>query len=240
MYWLLIDIIALFLIIVIIVVAYRRGFLRSLLSLFGFLIAGAFSFIFGKMIAEGIFDSLVRPWLTTLVETEVVAGTNNNIAAAVENMYVSLPGLFSGPLNFLFGSKEEITNSLNSAVTENAAGLTGSIVDLLRPMIVVLISILTILILFILCSLALRVIDRLLIQVRRLPVIGTFDGLLGAVVGVLQALFWMFILVFLAKAVILLSAGELSWLNDEVVNSTLLFRWFYNFDITRLFVEINL
>ena len=101
-----IDFIVLVLIVIIIFAGYKKGFLRSILSLGGYLIATVFSFMFGRMIAEGIFDSMVKPWLTSMVETQVVAGTNQSLAAAVDNMYQNLPGYLSGPLDFLFGSKE--------------------------------------------------------------------------------------------------------------------------------------
>ena len=235
-----IDLIVLVLVFLIVFAAYKKGFLRSVLSLGGFLIASVFSFVFGKMIAEGIFDSMVRPWLTSMVESEVVAGTNNNLTAAVDNMYQNLPGYLSGPLDFLFGSKEQVLSNIQTAMNENSAGLTDSIVGLLKPMMVVLISILTVLILFLLCMFALRVIDKMLIQVRRLPVIGTFDGLLGGIVGIFQAVLWMVILVFLVKAVILLTSNGLTWLNDEVVDSTILFKWMYHLDVTKIFEDINL
>ncbi len=235
-----IDLIVLVLVFLIVFAAYKKGFLRSVLSLGGFLIASVFSFVFGKMIAEGIFDSMVRPWLTSMVESEVVAGTNNNLTAAVDNMYQNLPGYLSGPLDFLFGSKEQVLSNIQTAMNENSAGLTDSIVGLLKPMMVVLISILTVLILFLLCMFALRVIDKMLIQVRRIPVIGTFDGLLGGIVGIFQAVLWMVILVFLVKAVILLTSNGLAWLNDEVVDSTILFKWMYHLDVTKIFEDINL
>ncbi len=235
-----IDLLMLALVIIIIYTGYRKGFLRSILSLGGFLIATVFSFMFGKMIAEGIFTSMVKPWLTSLVETQVVAGTNENLAIAVDNMYQNLPGYLSGPLNFLFGSKEQVITNIQSAMAENSTTMTDSIVNLLKPMMVVLISILTILILFLLCIFALRVIDKLLIQVRRIPVIGTFDGFLGGIVGVFQAALWMVILVFLVKAIILLSSNGITWLNDDVINSTFLFKWLYHFDVTKAFEEINL
>ena len=235
-----IDLIVLVLVFLIVFAAYKKGFLRSVLSLGGFLIASVFSFVFGKMIAEGIFDSMVRPWLTSMVESEVVAGTNNNLTAAVDNMYQNLPGYLSGPLDFLFGSKEQVLSNIQTAMNENSAGLTDSIVGLLKPMMVVLISILTVLILFLLCMFALRVIDKMLIQVRRIPVIGTFDGLLGGIVGIFQAVLWMVILVFLVKAVILLTSNGLTWLNDEVVDSTILFKWMYHLDVTKIFEDINL
>ena len=235
-----IDLIVLVLVFLIVFAAYKKGFLRSVLSLGGFLIASVFSFVFGKMIAEGIFDSMVRPWLTSMVESEVVAGTNNNLTAAVDNMYQNLPGYLSGPLDFLFGSKEQVLSNIQTAMNENSAGLTDSIVGLLKPMMVVLISILMVLILFLLCMFALRVIDKMLIQVRRIPVIGTFDGLLGGIVGIFQAVLWMVILVFLVKAVILLTSNGLAWLNDEVVDSTILFKWMYHLDVTKIFEDINL
>lgn len=235
-----IDIVLVLLLILIVYASFRKGFLRSVLSLGGFLISTIFSFMFGKMIAEMLFDSMAKPWLTSMINEQVVAGANNNLTVVVDNLYLNLPGYISGPIELLFGSKEQMTASLQSAVNNGSTGLTDSIVGLLRPMMVTLISILVFIILFILCMLALRVIDRMLIRVRRLPVIGTFDGLLGGIVGVLKAFVWLVIIVFLAKAVILLSSNSLSWMNNELVDSTFLFKYAYDFDLPGMFAGLKL
>lgn len=234
-----IDLIMVVLFILIVYASYRKGFLRSILSLGGFLLATIVSFVFGKMIAEALFDSMAKPWLTTLIEEQVVAGTNDNLVVVVDNMYQNLPGYISGPLEMLFGSKEQMVASLQSAMDSGSAGLTDAIVALLRPMLVALLSVLTVIILFILCMIVLRVVDRLLIQVRRVPIIGTFDGLLGGLVGVVKAVVWILILAFLVKAVILLSSNGVAWLNSGTVESSFLFQYIYNFDALQMFEGLN-
>ena len=235
-----IDLVVLALIVLAVVKAYKKGFLRSVLSLGGFLLAFIVSFTLGRALSEGIFDAMVRPWLTSTVETQVVAGTNESLTAAVNNMYENLPGFLSGPLDFLFGSKDQMIANIQSTMNANSFGLTESIVEILKPMMVALIGILVIIVLMILCMIVLKIIDRVLIRVRHLPLIGTCDGILGAIVGVFQAILWMVFLVFLVKAVILLSSNGISWLNDSVIESTTLFRWLYHFDLTQAFAGLGL
>ena len=87
-----IDLIMVLLLILIVYASYRKGFLRSILSLGGFLLATVVSFTFGKMLAEMLFDSMAKPWLTALIDEQIVAGTNYNLAVVVDNMYQNLPG----------------------------------------------------------------------------------------------------------------------------------------------------
>ena len=235
-----IDLVVLALIALIVIRAYKKGFLRSVLSLGGFLLALVVSFSLGRMISEGIFEVMVRPWLFSTVETQVVAGTNESLTAAVNNMYENLPGFLSGPLSFLFGSKDQVVANLQSLMNENSLGLTESIVEVLKPLMVALIGILVIIVLMILCIIVLKIVDRMLIGVRHLPLIGTCDGFLGGIVGILQAALWMIVLVFLVKSVIFLSSNGIAWLNDSVVESTFLFRWLYHFDLTQAFVGLTL
>jgi uncharacterized membrane protein required for colicin V production len=235
-----IDLIMVLLLILIVYASYRKGFLRSVLSLGGFLLATVVSFIFGKMLAEMLFDSMAKPWLTTLIDEQIVAGTNHNLAVVVDNMYQNLPGYLSGPLEMLLGSKEQVLANLQSALDGGSVGLTDAIVGLLRPMLVALLSVLTIIILFLVCMIVIRIVDRLLIQVRRIPVIGTFDGLLGGLVGIVKAVIWLVILVFLVKAVILLSADGISWLNSGTVESSFLFKYLYHVDIPQVFEGLSL
>ena len=236
-----IDLIMVLLLILIVYASYRKGFLRSILSLGGFLLATVVSFTFGKMLAEMLCDSMAKPWLTALIDEQIVAGTNYNLAVVVDNMYQNLPGYLAGPLEMLLGSKEQVLANLQSALDGgSAAGLTDAIVGLLRPMLVALLSVLTIIILFLICMIVIRIIDRLLIQVRRIPVVGTFDGLLGGLVGIVKAVIWLVVLVFLVKAVILLSADGISWLNSETVESSFLFKYLYHVDIPQVFEGLSL
>ena len=235
-----VDLVLVLLVLLIIYMAYRKGFLRSILSLGGFLIATVFAFVFGRMFAEGIFEWFVKPWLTTTVQNDIVAGTGNNITQVVENMYTNLPGILSGGLDMLFGSKQALITNIQNGVAGGSVPITDTIVGTLKPLLVSLISILAIFILFALCMLALRVINRLLVKVRHIPVIGAVDGLLGGLIGILEAAIWVMILVFLVKALILLSGNGLPWLNENIIDSSYMFKYLYHFDITKAFSGLTI
>ena len=231
MNWVL-DLAVVVLVVLVIRYAHKKGFLRSVLSLFGHLVALVFSFVVGKVVADWIYEAMVKSWLVQTVETNIVAGTNNNLTAAVDRMYSDLPGLLSGMFNFLFGSKEKVLDSLQTSMESTSSSVTDAIVTMLKPMLLTLLGILIILLLVVVCLFVLRVLDKVLIRVRRLPLIGSLDGLLGGVVGIFQALLWLIVLAFFVKALILLSSNNWSLLNTEVIESTILFKHLYYFDLT--------
>ena len=97
----LIDILLLAVIVLVIYLSYRKGFLRSLWSLGGFLLAVIISYVLGKLIAEMLFEVMARPWLTSLINEQIIAGSGDNIAQVVDGLYQNLPAILSGPLTMI-------------------------------------------------------------------------------------------------------------------------------------------
>ena len=224
----LIEILLLAVIVLVIYLSYRKGFLRSLWSLGGFLLAVIISYVLGKLIAEMLFEVMARPWLTSLINEQIIAGSGDNIAQVVDGLYQNLPAILSGPLTMIVGTKEELTLTLQQAVANGSATITDIIVGLLQPVVVALLGTILFLLVFIICMILRRLLDKLLIRVHRLPIIGAFDSVLGAGVGLLKAAVWVWLIVVLIKVVVVFSAGSLPWLNESVVDSSLLFKYLYH------------
>ena len=225
-----IDLLLVAIVILIVLFAAKKGFVRSVLSLLGTIVAIVVSYFLAKCLAGMIFDSMVRPWLTDMVHTQVLEAGVQDIQSAVAGLYASLPSMFSGMLNMIFGSQEELVSQLQSSMNGDiAATLSNLLADAMAPFVTMLIGSLLFILFFILCGIVLRIIDKVLISVRHLPVVGSLDGVLGGALGIVQALIVVVLCALAVRVLISLSSNEWTWLNTQVVDSTYLFKYFYHF-----------
>ena len=94
------------------------------------------------------------------------------------------------------------------------------------------------LLLFAACMVLVRCLTRVLRGVERLPVIGPVNALLGAAMGAIEVLVLFFVAAVTVR-LLLDFTGGFTWLNEEIISSTRLFRYFYAFDLSMLPVFSN-
>lgn len=63
--------------------------------------------------------------------------------------------------------------------------------------------------------------------IKKIPIISSLDGLLGALFGVMEAAVFLIAAAFGCSIVIILTGNSLNFLNSEILNSTKLFFLFY-------------
>ena len=100
---------------------------------------------------------------------------------------------------------------------------------MIYPVLYILLQGLLFLLLFAACMVLVHCLAKVLRGVERLPVIGTVNGLLGGVMGALEALVVLFVAA-VAVRLLLDATGGFSWLNASIIDETYLFRHFYYFD----------
>lgn len=64
--------------------------------------------------------------------------------------------------------------------------------------------------------------------IKKIPIVSSVDGLLGAVFGLVEAVVFLMAVAFGCFVVVLLTRNSLKFLNSEVLGSTKLFFLFYN------------
>ena len=83
------------------------------------------------------------------------------------------------------------------------------------------------LLIFILCAIIIRALASVFGAVRKIPVVGTLNAVLGAGVGVVFAVLVLFLLGIAGSLFIALSAGGVSWFNQEIIDQSFVYRFFF-------------
>lgn len=201
-----------------------KGALRSALSLLGVILTAYFSSILGKALAAWLYDTFFKQSIINSVSDSINSSIGQNTADVIAQIVDNLP--FISLLN------PDLSNSATvvSAIKSGSLTAANTVESVLSPIIIGFISILTTIFLFILISFAVRFLIRLILKVGKLPVLSQFNRILGGVLGLFSGTVIIMLLILILKLIAAFgSANQL--LSDEVINSTYLFKLFYNFNI---------
>lgn len=125
------------------------------------------------------------------------------------------------------GLRTVVLNMIDAKVSVKEA-----VVDrIIKPQVLSIVQTIAFIAIFIIASGLLGAAAHLLKVVNRIPIIGGANAVLGGVTGLLEALLSIMIICLVTRLIISLSDGGIILLNSEAINSTYIFRYFYNMEL---------
>lgn len=222
------DAVVVFVIISSVIFSYKRGFLRSILSLVSYCVSFFIANFLGRFVSQIIFDNFIK----ANVEHDILNTLNNSLnSGSMINSVNKISSIIPDWLtSYLIGDKT-VDDVAGGFIAKNDLNAASSAIanQIFRPYIIMIISIIAFFVLFAAVKLLFRYVYMLTRVVERMPVIGTLNGLLGGLCGVVKAGILLFILAIIAFVVILITKNEMSWINTGIINETHLFFMFYKF-----------
>ena len=203
----------------------RKGFLAGVVQLTGNLIS-----LFGARQFSG--------WAAGQVFERFFAGSfRDQIAASISaDGAVSLSGIaarYAGflPESFRASIVEACERSISAVLNDNAVLLADVIVQkVLAPLLTPVISLVLFFVAFALLRMLVSLLVTVLGLVNKLPVIGTVNRGLGYTVGALASLVDIYLVLCVVWAIIVITGGNLTVLNDTVMSSSLYYKAFNLFN----------
>ena len=160
--------------------------------------------------------------------------------AAAENIsaggVVDLTGIadkYAGflPESFRASIVETCERSISAVLSDNAVVLADAIVQkVLAPLLTPVISVVLFFVAFALLRMLVSMLVTVLGLVNRLPVIGTVNRWLGWVTGCVASTMDIYLVLCVVWAVIVITGGNLTVLNDTVMSSSLYYKAFNLFN----------
>lgn len=222
----LLDGLVLFILLLSVVVSYKKGLIRTLLSVVSFFVSFFVAGYLSKWLASFFFKNFLSKSINENIINKISeVMQNGGMNSAIEKINQIIPDWITN--NLLNGQKVPQT-SINMLAQNNIEGAANSITtQVVEPIVTMLISIVLFFIIFILIKLIFRFIFKFSRVFDRIPVVGLINGLLGGVFGVVRAALYLMLLSIIVWMVILLTSDQLQYLNTETVNNTSLFLLFY-------------
>ena len=171
------------------------------------------------------------------LEFEAAALIRDQIAASISaDGAVSLSGIaarYAGflPESFRASIVEACERSISAVLNDNAVLLADVIVQkVLAPLLTPVISLVLFFVAFALLRMLVSLLVTVLGLVNKLPVIGTVNRGLGYTVGALASLVDIYLVLCVVWAIIVITGGNLTVLNDTVMSSSLYYKAFNLFN----------
>lgn len=133
---------------------------------------------------------------------------------------------------YLEGSSDkisEVIRSLNNSSKKTAAEeLTETVVE---PVVITVIQLLVFMIVFSLIMILIRILSRFFSKIYLIPIAGSINTLLGAILGCVQGVFIILIVTVLFKVIIAVTKNELIVINTPTIEETNIFKEIYDLDL---------
>lgn len=189
----------------------------------------------GRSIDKVIYNLIIsRSAGAVSSETEVTKGLESGITDSIRKIFDDkVPEtMLKGLTNATQNSIESVSEFISVMFLDSADKAAEYIEEhYIRQYAVEFVKILLfILILFILMFIV-KIIENMLVQADKIPVIGRFDSLAGGIFGAVEASALVFIACIIVKFIILLTDGTQTFLNEDTIEQSKLFSIFYNFDL---------
>lgn len=140
-----------------------------------------------------------------------------------------------------YGSSNNVTVSAVRNLTLSMLETRSSIKDtllfgIIRPNCIIIIRTIAFVVIFAVVNTVLRLIANLTKLLDKIPVIGTVNSLLGGISGLLEGLLIVFLVCVATRLAISISGGNAILFNQATVNSTYLFKIFYEMDFLNFLI----
>ena len=224
---LILDIAAAVLLVLFTLIGVRRGFIRSVVRLLGFVLSVVAAAVASMPIAQYVYEAFFYSPIQAMVSQKVQEGVASAATGLAEQVTAVLSSLPKGVQSLLsvYGTDG---NGLSGAAQTGEALVSTVMDSVITPLCTALLQVIVFLVLFLVLFLLIRLLGKLIDKVfSSLPVIKQINGVLGGVLGFAEGVLVLFVLCYALELYMTLT-GENSLLTVGQLEGTRLLSWLMN------------
>ena len=214
-----IDIIIVVIVLIVAIRYYKKGFVSGIVNFVGTLAALIAAFMVSKQFSGKLFENFLKD--NFIEKTSSMLGSNTDLLT-VEEVIQNVTGFLpQGIVDFILGATE-INIDGNSAVT-----LSVQIVEeVIAPLVIPVISMILFFVAFALFRLFIMFLSAALINVNKIPLVGSANRMLGFFSGILVGVLYIYVLIIIIWGITVVTSNELTYLNQEILSSSKIYNVF--------------
>lgn len=215
----LLDIIVLAIIIIMIVISARKGFVQTVVGVVGFFVAVLLAFTVAEPLANLTYD--------IFVENSMVSAAEESADDLTDDVWKSLPDYVKDNAETLGISKSEVNKVIDENAQKGSETAVKKVSDaLIKPAATKIIGGLLSFVLFIIFMVVIKFVAKFLNKLFSFSVIGKVNTILGGGVGLIKGS--LYALIFVTVTALLASVNQGSFLifSDEAIGESTLYRLF--------------
>lgn len=221
---LILDAIIVLIILIFAFLSSKKGFVRTLIEVVGFVLAIVVAIGLSTPIANGIYDATVQPIVAKTVESALNEG-NATANAAVDAVWDKMPA-FLTESSFFGITKENITSTITDEVSANTADVINSISNsFVKPIVTKLLSVLLSVVLLIVMLLIVKLLAKYINKLFTFSVIGNINRTLGGILGVVKGMAIAVIFCLIISLILSFTKNGFLIFTYDAINSSYLFKF---------------
>lgn len=219
------DIAIILAVLLIIFFSYKKGFALSALGLAAWILALIISQTASTPAAEFVYDYAETFFLgetNDRLDTNIVI--DDDIGQKINYLYEELPQITVNTIEFFGNSPEKITQNIKTAFSDTALITVRNIIDVsIKPVILSLLKTIFLLIFFIILLPLLQLLAKIISKPFKLPVISSFDKVLGGLLGLIKGIIFIVIISILLRVIVTATNNQNEFINYDLLNSSYIF-----------------
>ncbi len=217
------DLIIVLIVLLFVFLSAKKGFVRTLIEVVGFIAAIVIALSLSTPIADFIYDSSIQPIVANTVESAVSEG-GSNVNEAVDSVWNKLPA-FLTENNFFNLSKDTISSTVSTQSNATASQLTTTIDSFIKPAVSKLLSVLISVILVVMLLFIVKILAKLVNKLFTFSVIGDINKTLGGILGLVKGAAVAVIFCMIVSLVLSFSKNGFLIFTYDAINSSYLFKF---------------
>lgn len=217
------DAIIVLIILLFVFLSAKKGFVRTLIEVVGFIAAIAIALSLSTPIANFCYDKTVNPIVAKTVQSAVDEGSSN-ATEAVDAVWNKLPS-FLTESSFFNLSKENISNSINGEIAADTTQLINSIDSFVKPAISKLLSVIISVILVVVLLFVVKLLAKVVNKIFSFSVIGDINKTLGGILGLVKGAAVSVIFCMIISLILSFTKNGFLIFTYDAINSSYLFKF---------------
>ena len=238
-----IDLFILLIIALCVCISAKKGFVKTIIGLVGFILATYLSFTLSSPLANITYDKIVEPTIIKSIgtaenvseEMENVSEEIENISGAIENSNIdidniwdSLPDVVKENAEKLGVSKKDLDTNFDEFISgKKELTVQNLSQEVIKPLVSKLIEMIYSIIIMIVLMFIINIIASIINKLFTFSLVGSLNKILGGVVGIPKGVIYSVLFCMIVSVVVKFTGGI--WIfTDENLDKTILFELLSN------------
>ncbi len=219
------DLIIVAIIVLMVLLSAKRGFVRVAIELVGFILAVFISFTISTPLAGTTYDKLIEPKIVSVVTETVGDVAIGSADSAANHVWEGMPDWIKNNADKFGFSKENIDKEINENLTNGVDSIVLSVSQKdLRPIVTKPLGIIYSLIFSLVLIQLVKPLAKLINKLFTFSVIGKLNRILGGTVGLLKGILFASLLCIFVSLIVSFSANGFLGITQEVIEKS----WFFD------------
>ena len=223
------DLAVVIIIITFILSARRRGFVSSVIKLAGTLLSFAAALYYSGPLAGWMYDKFFEKKILDAVSKNIESYSIESLesfSAGLESVFEALPNFIGQALRLQ--SESTIKDWYEAFLHSDTMSIHLSLVNtIISPLVTGLLKAILFCVIFGLLMFFVNKLSHLLRAIKVIPIVGGINSLLGGILGLLHGILVVFVLAAAVWVVVSISGDSLSFITNQIINDSYLFKYFY-------------